>query len=122
MFVTYISKYIKYIFAKSCIIKIYIFKVRYICQNIFDIYSNAVEIYFALNSCIYRVYISFIGLAMKSFRFFPFENHEKQRNDFVANPIHRGKLLTVKQSSSPYGVKFIFKVSLKLHGNNGQID
>ena len=30
-----------------------------------------------------------IGLATKSFRFFPFENHEKKkRNDFVANPIY----------------------------------
>ena len=30
-----------------------------------------------------------IGLATKSFRFFSFENHEKKRNDFVANPIRK---------------------------------
>ena len=36
-----------------------------------------------------------IGLATKSFRFVPFENHEKKRNNFVANSIyfifHSGK-------------------------------
>ena len=44
-------KYMKYIFAKNCIIEIYfayifLIKVRYIHQNIFNIYSNALEIFF----------------------------------------------------------------------------
>ena len=42
IYVTYMSKYMKYIFAKSCIIRMYFayifyIKVRYIRQNIFDI-------------------------------------------------------------------------------------
>ena len=55
----------KYIFAKNCIIEIYFayiffIKVRYIHQNMFDIYSNAVEIYiFIPKSYICRIYIVF---------------------------------------------------------------
>ena len=56
----------KYISAKSCIFKIYFayvffMKVWYICQNIFEIYSNAVEIYiFVTKSCVCCRYISFL--------------------------------------------------------------
>ena len=59
-------KYIKHIFAKSCIMKIYfryIFftKVRYIRQNIFDIYliyiSMTPKYIFVAKSCICRIYI-----------------------------------------------------------------
>ena len=50
MYATYMSKYMKYIFTESCIFGIYFayifFIVRYILQNIFDIYSTALEIYF----------------------------------------------------------------------------
>ena len=58
------SKDIKYIFAKSCIIKIYfgyifLIKVRYIRQNIFYMYSNGPEIYFHAKGYISRIYISF---------------------------------------------------------------
>ena len=62
------EKYIKYIFAKSCIIEIYFaytffIKVRYICQNIFDIYFNAFEIYFGAKKLyMSHVYSIFMGV------------------------------------------------------------
>ena len=53
----------KYISAKSCIIEIYFayiffIKMRYIRENIFDIYSNVVKIYiFVSKTCTCRIYI-----------------------------------------------------------------
>ena len=58
----------KYIFVKSCTFKIYFayiffIKVRYIRQNIFDIYSNVLEIYFRDKKfCICRIYCIFMAV------------------------------------------------------------
>ena len=62
IYVTYMSKCRKYIFGKSWIIRIYFayisfIKVRYSRKNIFEIYSNALEIYFRVRKC--RIYILF---------------------------------------------------------------
>ena len=56
------SKYMKYIFAKTCIIRIYFAYIffRDIHQNIFDIYySKALEIYFHAKK-LYMSHIYFI--------------------------------------------------------------
>ena len=59
----------KYIYTKSCIIRIYFayilfMKVRYIRQNIFDIYSKALEIYFrAKKFDMSHIYFIFMGEA-----------------------------------------------------------
>ena len=50
--------------------------------------SEKIESKSLVKKIYYQDFGFLIGLATKSFRFFPFENHEKKRNDFVANPIH----------------------------------